>query len=348
MSEETTSSKLNLIGMDQNDYRGQPSTLCPGCGHNSIANQIIQVAYELSLRPERVIKMSGIGCSSKSPAYFLGMSHGFNALHGRMPSVTTGAVTVNRKLVAIGVSGDGDTGSIGLGQFKHIIRRNVPMVYIIENNGVYGLTKGQHSATQDEGVAQKYYGVNLFRAVDLATEALFGGATFVARSFAGAPKQVRELLKAALSHDGIAVLDIISPCVAFNDTPESTKSYRYARMNSDPLHDITFVPTRDEIMIDEEYDEQGEITVAMHDGSRIVLKKLGEDYDPTDRVNALVTLEKGAAEHKIVTGLIYINEDRPNFHQTNNLVDVPLVELPEATLRPSREVFDSLIGELQH
>ncbi len=232
----------NLLGLKRNDYKGSNSTLCQGCGHNSISNQIIAVAYEMSLDQHQIIKMSGIGCSSKSPAYFLGRSHGFNALHGRMPSIASGATTANRDLIAVGVSGDGDTGSIGLGQFKHMIRRNVPIVYIVENNGVYGLTKGQFSATADMGQELKYAGVNELPPIDICMEALIDNASFVARSFAGDPTQVRELLKAAFSHKGTAVLDIISPCVTFNNHETSTKSYPYGKSHQEVLQDITYIP----------------------------------------------------------------------------------------------------------
>jgi 2-oxoglutarate ferredoxin oxidoreductase subunit beta len=234
----TRKDRINLIGLEKSDYNGRPTTLCQGCGHNSISSQIIQVAFELSIRPQEIIKLSGIGCSSKSPAYFLGMSHGFNALHGRMPSIGTGALMANHGLQAIGVSGDGDTASIGMGQFKHLMRRNVRMVYIVENNGVYGLTKGQFSATADEGQKLKYAGQNELPAIDICMEAILAGCGFVARSFSGDPKQVRELLKAALSHRGTAVLDIISPCVAFNNHESSTKSYDYGKSHEVPLHDI--------------------------------------------------------------------------------------------------------------
>jgi len=339
--------EVNLVGLEHSDYRGQPSTLCPGCGHNSISNQIISVAYELSLAPHTVIKLSGIGCSSKSPAYFLGRSHGFNALHGRMPSVGTGAVLANRSLKAIGVSGDGDSGSIGMGQFKHVLRRNAPLVYIIENNGVYGLTKGQHSATQDIGVTQKYYGINQFPGIDLCIEALASEASFVARSFAGAPKQVRELLKAAMSHDGLALVDIISPCVAFNDTPESTKSYAYGRSHQVSLHDVSFVPREEEIFIDEDaYDDEGRQVVELHDGSRILLRKLDEAYNPTNRVEAVKMLEEARANREIVTGLIYYDADRPNLVDTENLVDTPLAHLSEQQLRPPKERLDEIMQEL--
>src|SRR5690606_16536486 len=229
--------KLNTVGLSKADYAGNPSTLCKGCGHNSIAGQLVQVAYDLNLKPQEMIKLSGIGCSSKSPAYFLGMSHGFNSLHGRMPSLGTGALQANHKVRAIGISGDGDTGSIGLGQFKHLVRRNVRLVYIVENNGVYGLTKGQFSATAEHQQELKYAGHNDFPPIDVCLEALVAGAGFVARSFAGDAKQVRELVKAALSYRGLAVLDIISPCVAFNDEEDSSKSYAWGRANEKALQE---------------------------------------------------------------------------------------------------------------
>ncbi|NDJ35665.1 MAG: 2-oxoacid:ferredoxin oxidoreductase subunit beta [Chloroflexi bacterium] len=343
--------KTNTLDLTKNDYKGRPSTLCPGCGHNAISNQIISTAYDMAIEPHRVIKLSGIGCSSKSPAYFLGRSHGFNALHGRMPSVGTGAMAVNRSLIAIGVSGDGDTGSIGMGQFKHVMRRNVPMVYIIENNGVYGLTKGQHSATQDEGVPQKYYGINEYPAVDIALEAIVGGASFVARSFSGSPREVQALLSAAIRHNGLAVLDIISPCVAFNDTDASTKSYSYVRENLDVLHEVEFVgyvPQAENIEIDERtYERQGEILVEMHDGSRVVLKRVDEDsYDPTNRHEAIRQVEEARRSNKILTGLLYFEPERRTLHDVENLIDTPLVDLGEDVLRPSKEALDEIMQEM--
>src|SRR5574341_1454095 len=246
----TGSGRVNALGLERSTYAGGSSTLCKGCGHDSIGNQIISVAHELSLEQHSIVKFSGIGCSSKSPAYFLGRSHGFNGLHGRMPSVATGVAVVNPGLAGIGISGDGDTGSIGLGQFKHLVRRNVRMVYVVENNGVYGLTKGQFSATADKGQLLKYAGRNELPPIDICIEALAANATFVARSFAGDPKQVRELLKAALSHNGTAVLDIISPCVTFNNGDESTKSYSYGKARQEILQEISFVPYAEEIVVD--------------------------------------------------------------------------------------------------
>ncbi|GDX67015.1 2-oxoglutarate ferredoxin oxidoreductase subunit beta [Anaerolineae bacterium] len=337
-------SKLNLIGLDKSDYKGNPSTLCAGCGHDSISAQIIQVAFELGLKPENVIKLSGIGCSSKSPAYFLNRSHGLNAVHGRMPSVASGAMLANRTLTAIGVSGDGDTGSIGLGQFKHIIRRNVPMVYVIENNGVYGLTKGQFSATSDEGQKLKYYGDNEYPAVDLCMEAIVSGCGFVARSFAGDPKQVRPLLKAAFSFNGTAVLDIISPCVTFNNNPDSNKSYEWVRDHDSPLHDISFVPVREEITVDYEPGETKAVT--MHDGAKIVLKKLAGEHDPTDRMAAIMLLERSRTDNVLTTGLIYYNPDRDTVQDSEGMVATALALLPDEKLRPVRSTLEKIVASL--
>lgn len=336
--------KLNLVGLEKSDYKGNPSTLCQGCGHDSISSQIINVAFELSLPPHSVIKMSGIGCSSKSPAYFLNRSHGFNALHGRMPSVTTGAALANRQLQPIAVSGDGDTGSIGMGQFKHIVRRNVPMVYIIENNGVYGLTKGQFSATADMGQKLKYAGTNELPPIDLCMEALTAGCGFVARSFAGDAKQVRELLKAAISYEGLAVLDIISPCVTFNNHEESTKSYPYGKAHEERLHDITFVPKYEEINVD--YEPGTQIEVQLHDGPTIQLKKLDREYDPTDKLQALKLLLETQEKQEFITGLIYINQGRETIQEVLGLPETPLAQLPEDQLRPPREALEKLMAEM--
>lgn len=334
--------QTNSMGLMKIDYKGQPSTLCKGCGHNSITNQIVQVAYETNIEPHKILRMSGIGCSSKSPAYFLGQSFGFNSLHGRMPSVATGALLANQALTAIGVSGDGDTGSIGLGQFKHFVRRNVRMVYVVENNGVYGLTKGQFSATADEGQVLKYAGENEFPAVDICMEAIIAGAGFVARSFSGDAKQVRELLKAALHHRGTAVLDIISPCVAFNNGDTSTKSYGYGREHEAPLHDFGWVPQREEIEISGH--EPGEMRVVeLHDGSVIQLRKLEEDYDPGDKMGALARLYQAQETHELVTGLLYFNPDRPNLAEVSNLIDMPLSQLSDEQLRPSVNALAELM-----
>ncbi len=331
---------VNLAGLTKTDYKGLPSTLCNGCGHDSIASQIIAVAYDLSLDPYRIAKFSGIGCSSKSPAYFLGRSHAINGLHGRMPSLATGALTVNRELIGVGVSGDGDTGSIGFGQFKHMLRRNIDMVYIIENNGVYGLTKGQFSATADLGQELKYAGRNELPPIDLCFEAIATDCGFVARSFAGDPKQVQQLLKAALSYKGTAVLDIISPCVTFNNSDRSTKGYNWGKEHEEALHEVRYVPPAEEITV--EYAE-GEVTdVEMHDGSIIRLKKLGKDYDPTDKYAAIKLLQEAKEKQLFITGLIYIDETRPTLHEREHLTETPLTYLPPEKLRPPREALDKI------
>jgi 2-oxoglutarate ferredoxin oxidoreductase subunit beta len=336
--------KVNQIGLTAQDYHGGPSTLCAGCGHNSITSQIIAAAFDISLPPHRVIKVSGIGCSSKSPAYFFNRSHGFNTLHGRMPSVATGATLANRGLQAIGISGDGDSGSIGIGQFKHVLRRNIPMVYIIENNGVYGLTKGQHSATADVGQDLKYAGVNELPPVDLCIEAIVAECGFVARSFAGDAKQVRELLKAAMSYKGTAVIDIISPCVTFNNNDNSTKSYGYGKEHEEPIQEIQFIPAYQEISVDY---APGEVQVVkLHDGPSIRLKKLDRDYDPTNRWRALELLQNAREKQELVTGLLYINEGRQTLPELLHLTETPLVELTEERLRPSRAAFDAVMAEL--
>jgi 2-oxoglutarate ferredoxin oxidoreductase subunit beta len=336
---------MNRIGLTRQEYHGNPSTLCAGCGHDSISSQIIAAAYDLALPPHHVIKMSGIGCSSKSPAYFLNRSHGFNTLHGRMPSVATGATLANHSLMAIGVSGDGDTGSIGLGQFKHMVRRNVPIVYIIENNGVYGLTKGQFSATADVGQKLKYAGTNELPPIDLCVEALIADCGFVARSFAGDAKQVRELLKAAMSFQGTAVLDIISPCVTFNNHEESTKSYPYGKEHEERIQDIQFIQAYEEIQID--YEPGTTQMVKLHDGPTIQLKKIDKDYDPTDKWRALTLLEESRAKQEFITGLLYIREERPTLPQVLHLTQTPLAQLSAEQLRPSREAFERVMSEFR-
>ncbi len=339
--------KTNALGLSREDYRGAKSTLCPGCGHDSISGQITSMAYDLGLNQHNIVKLSGIGCSSKTPAYFMGRAHSFNSVHGRMPSVATGATLANRNLTAIGVSGDGDTGSIGMGQYKHLVRRNVPMVYIIENNGVYGLTKGQFSATSDAGQVLKYYGKNELPAIDLALEAIIGGATFVARSFSGDAKQVQALLKAAISHQGTAVLDIISPCVTFNNAPESNKSYPYGKEHEIPLQEIDFmpsgyVPQREEITV-EDYAEGEVINVTMHDGSTIRLKKVGPDHDPRNRYKAMELLEKAQMDQLFITGLLYYEEPRATLAETLHIVDTPLAQLSEDKLRPTQQSLNELM-----
>ncbi len=333
---------VNLAGLTKNDYRGAPTTLCQGCGHNSISNQIVSALYEMNIVPEDVMKFSGIGCSSKSPTYFLNRTFGFNSLHGRMPSIATGALFADARMKGIGVSGDGDSASIGMGQFKHIMRRNVNMVYIVENNGVYGLTKGQFSATAEKGLQLKKQGENPYMPVDICMEALVSNATFVARSFAGNPKQVKELLKIALAHDGIAVLDIISPCVTFNNQENAFHSYAWGKDHEEPLHEISYIAPRSEIILEREM-EDGEVReVAMHDGSTVILKNLEKGYDPTNRYEALRVMEEAQRNNWLVTGLLYVNTTKPNLTSIYNLVDTPLNRLTEAELRPERSMIDKI------
>ena len=340
--------KTNAIGLTREDYKGGKSTLCPGCGHDSISNQITSMAFDLGLEQYKIIKMSGIGCSSKTPAYFLGRSHGFNTVHGRMPSVVTGATTANHDLVAIAVSGDGDTGSIGFGQYKHLIRRNVPMVYIVENNGVYGLTKGQFSATADQDQTLRYYGTNHLPPIDLALEAVISGCTFVARSFSGDAKQVETLLKAAVNHRGTAVIDIVSPCVTFNNEDSSTKSYSYGKEHEIPLHEIQYlapgyVEPKEEIVI-EDYPADQIIEVELHGGATVRLKKLGRDHDPRNRMQAIGALNESVRDGIFLTGLIYYEEPRMTLPETMNITVTPLAHLPESKLRPSADALAKILA----
>jgi 2-oxoglutarate ferredoxin oxidoreductase subunit beta len=337
--------KVNRIGVEKESYRGAPSTLCPGCGHDSITSRIVDSMWELGIDPTQVMKFSGIGCSSKSPAYFMRQSHGFNGVHGRMPTIATGAVVANRGLVALGVSGDGDTGSIGIGQFKHLIRRNVPMVYIIENNGVYGLTKGQFSVTADPGQSNKYAGgVNEYPTLDPCIEALAAECTFVARCFAGDAKQVREVLQAALHHRGTALVDIISPCVTFNNREDSTKSFPWGRHHQDPIADYSFIPDYEEI--EEEIDDEGVTSVRMHDGSVLRIKKIDREYDPTSRDQALLLLEKAKQEQLLLTGIFYVSEDRPSLVEYENLPERPLIDFTVEELRPAKERLEAIMDDL--
>ena len=341
----TPRAEVNRIGLTLNDYKGSKSTLCPGCGHDAITGSIIQAAFDLGLPQHRVAKMSGIGCSSKTPAYFLGRAHAFNAVHGRMPSVTTGAHLANRELILLGISGDGDSASIGLGQYCHLLRRNVPVVYVIENNGVYGLTKGQFSATADIGTKAKSGQVNELMPIDLCTVAIELGCGFVARSFSGDPKQLRPILKAAFSHRGTSVIDVISPCVTFNNHAESTRSYSNVKEHDAPLHDLSFIPSFENIEVDYAPGETRE--VALHDGSRILLRKLEEDYDPTDRIRALETLHYGREQNRFVTGILYHNAERASFDQRLELIEEPLATLPLERVRPPRSVLEELTNRLR-
>jgi 2-oxoglutarate ferredoxin oxidoreductase subunit beta len=334
--------QTNEIGLTKNDYRGAPTTLCAGCGHNSINNQIMSAAYELDLIPEDLIKFSGIGCSSKSPTYFLSRSFGFNSLHGRMPALATGGMFGDHHLKAIAMSGDGDTSNIGMGHFKHVMRRNLPMVYIIANNGVYGLTKGQFSATAEQGLRLKNQGENLYMPIDIVLEALASSATFVARSFAGDASQVKELIKAAMSHDGIAVLDIISPCVTFNNRDESHHSYSWGKQHREMIHDFNFVPKQDEIML-EEFEEGTTQQVTMHDGSKIVLQKLDRDYDPTDRIKAIKTVQEANKNDILLTGLIFVDTNADSLMDMYDLPkDRSLNRIGQSELRPSKGALEKI------
>ena len=337
--------KINRIGLETKAYRGSKTTLCAGCGHNAISERIISACYEMGVQPERVIKLSGIGCSSKSPAYFLGSAHGFNAVHGRMPSVGTGALLANHQLVAIGVSGDGDTGAIGIGQFVHLMRRNLPIIYIIEDNGCYGLTKGQFSPTADLGSKAKTGVVNDLPPIDTCALAIELGASFVARSFSGDKKQLAAILKAALSHRGTAMLDILSPCVTFNDHEGSTKSYAYAKEHDDPLGELNFVPYFDDISVD--YEPGSTQSVEMHDGSTLYLKKLEEDYDPLDKGQAVAVLNETRSRGQYATGLLYVEPAKRDFIDVLNLVEEPLATLSESRVRPTEAVFTEIMGSLR-
>jgi 2-oxoglutarate ferredoxin oxidoreductase subunit beta len=335
---------VNRIGLAREAYKGGPSTLCAGCGHNSITNHIIKALYDLGVEPHRLAKLSGIGCSSKTPAYFVDQAHGFNGLHGRMPALATGAGLANRELVLLGVSGDGDSASIGLGQFMHLMRRNLDCTYIIEDNGTYGLTKGQFSATADVDSVHKKGAINHYQPIDPCAVALSVGSTFVARSFSGDGKQLVPLLKAAIAHRGTAVLDIISPCVTFNDHDGSTRSYSWVKDNDAGIHDLSFIPFFEEIRV--EY-EPGEVKeVDLYDGSTLVLRKLSEDHDPTDRLAAMRLLEESRTRGQLLTGLLYVDEHAEDFAAREHLAETPLRDFGEADLRPSREQFASHMREL--
>src|SRR5271157_2869066 len=341
----TLQPKTNRIGLTVLDYRGGKTTLCAGCGHNAISERIIDAFYEMGMAPERVIKMSGIGCSSKSPAYFMSRSHSFNAVHGRMPSVATGAVLANSKIIALGVSGDGDSASIGIGQFVHLMRRNLPIIYIIEDNGVYGLTKGQFSATADLGSKLKTGVVNDLPPIDTCAMAITLGATLVGRSFSGDKRQLHTMLKAAIAHQGTVMLDVVSPCVTFNDHEGSTKSYKYMQAHEEPLHEVSFVPSFEEINVD--YDHGTTLEVTMHDGSSLRLRKLEQEYDPTDKIQAVSRLMESHAKGEVLTGVFYINANAPSFIDMLNVADEPLATLPESVTRPSREALAKCMEELR-
>jgi 2-oxoglutarate/2-oxoacid ferredoxin oxidoreductase subunit beta len=337
------SATLNRIGLARDAYKGLPSTLCAGCGHNSITNHITKALYELGIEPHRLAKMSGIGCSSKTPTYFVESAHGFNGVHGRMPAIATGANVADRDLVVLGVSGDGDSMSIGLGQFMHLVRRNVNCTYIIEDNGTYGLTKGQFSATADVGSVQKKGSVNTFQPIDPCAVALSIGCSFVARSFSGDGKQLVPLLKAAIAHQGTAMIDVVSPCVTFNDHDGSTKSYSWVKEHDETIHDVSFIPYFEEIEV--EYAPGETKDVELHDGSHLLLSKVGENYDPTDPIRAMRLIQESRERGQLLTGLLYIDEEMPDFATHEGLASVPLRNLGESELRISKEQFESFVGE---
>ncbi|HTO16880.1 MAG TPA: 2-oxoacid:ferredoxin oxidoreductase subunit beta [Edaphocola sp.] len=325
----------NNLGYTSAQYEGALSTLCAGCGHDSISMAIVQACFELDIAPHKIAKLSGIGCSSKTPTYFLSNSHGFNSVHGRMPSVATGANLANKDLLYIGVSGDGDTASIGMGQFAHVIRKNLNMVYICMNNGVYGLTKGQDSATADVGSISKAGSNNPFPPIDLASLAIELGATFVAQSFSGDKDQLMPLLKAAMNHPGFSFLNIVSPCVTFNNNPGSTKSYQFVRAHSAFTGKTDYVPEMEPIH--HSY-EEGEVSmIEMHDGNALRLHKLKKEWDPEDKLSAIIALKKAAAQNEVLTGLLYIDKNPTNLHEILNTTDTPLNQLKEDKLCPGNQ-----------
>jgi 2-oxoglutarate ferredoxin oxidoreductase subunit beta len=337
--------KVNRVGLEIANYKGAKTTLCAGCGHNAISERIIECFYEMGVQPWNVAKFSGIGCSSKSPAYFLGLSHGFNGVHGRMPSIATGAMLANRTLLGVGATGDGDTASIGLGQFMHLLRRNLPFIYIIEDNGVYGLTKGQFSATADVGSKLKTGVINDLPPFDCCALALQCGATFVARSFSGDKRQLQTILKTAIAHNGLSVIDVISPCTTFNDHEGSTKSYSYIKEHDELLNEIDFVPFYDDISVEIAEGEVKEIV--MHDGSKLRIKKLGQDYDATSKFDALKAIDEAGKKGEVLTGVFYVDTGKPNFMELLNIDEAPLATLPESKVRPPREVLDQAMEELR-
>jgi 2-oxoglutarate ferredoxin oxidoreductase subunit beta len=345
-STPTPAPKTNHIGLTVLDYRGGKTTLCAGCGHNAITERLIDAMYEMGVQPENIAKLSGIGCSSKTPAYFVNRAHGFNSVHGRMPSVATGVALANQKLMLIGVSGDGDTASIGIGQFVHLMRRNLPIIYIIEDNDMYGLTKGQFSATADLGSKLKTGVINDLPPIDTCALAIQLGATFVARSFSGDKKQLLTLLKAAIAHRGTVMIDVISPCVTFNDHEGSTKSYKYSKDHDEPVQEIGFIPGFENIDVD--YDAGTTANVRMHDGSHLRLRKLDRDYDATNKVGALQLLAESHEKGEMLTGVFYVNATAPSFIEQLNLSETTsLARMPQELTRPSRQALDEIMEELR-
>ncbi len=334
---------VNIVGLAREVYKGLPTTLCAGCGHNSITNHLIKALFEYGVEPHNLAKMSGIGCSSKTPAYFVEQAHGFNGLHGRMPSAATGAKLANRELLVLGISGDGDTASIGLGQFCHMVRRNLDCTYLIENNGCYGLTKGQFSATADVGSKQKGGKVNEYATIDVCGLAIELGATFVARSFSGDGKQLIPLLQAAFSHRGTAVIDVISPCVTFNDHEGSTKSYTYVKDHDVVLHTADYIAGgKKEVTVD--YEPGSVRDVELEDGSHLLLRKLDTDYDPTDAISALKTIHETTVRGEFATGLLYVDTTQQDLCERERLIDTPLARLGEEELRIGRDEWEKLMA----
>ena len=336
--------KLNQLNLCEKDYQGVPSTMCQGCGHDAISASLRRAFFSSNVDPTKVIKLSGIGCSSKTPAYFLKESFGFNSVHGRMAAVATGAHVANHDMTALGVSGDGDTSAIGLGNFCHMMRRNINITYIIENNGVYGLTKGQFSATADQGTIMKGGRLNNHKGIDLCELAITLGATYVGRSFSGDRKQLAPLIQGALAHKGTAILDVLSPCVTFNNHEGATKSLKNIKLNLDPIHDVDFIPPRDDIRVD--YEEGEDREVELHDGSMVTLHKLDKDYDPKNRMQALIELQLSIRKGKFLTGLIYFDPDREDFATELKLCGTPLSQLGQDRLQPSQESLDQINREM--
>jgi 2-oxoglutarate ferredoxin oxidoreductase subunit beta len=345
LGDQKPKANVNRFGLLLQDYKGKESTLCAGCGHDAITSQIIRAFFQYGVEPHRVIKLSGIGCSSKTPTYFLDRAFGFNAVHGRMPAIATGALLANRTLVAIGVSGDGDTASIGTGQFVHLLRRNVPMVYVMENNGVYGLTKGQFSATADPGSTLKSGEVSDLPAIDCCALAIELGCGYVARSFAGDPKQLVALLQGALAHRGTAFIDAISPCVTFNNHEGSTKSYKYAKETEELLHEVSFIPYYEQITVD--YDPGVSIVVELHDGSHITLKKIERDFDPRNRIESLRVIHESQQKGEFLTGLLYIDPAKPDLTEILHMPEEPLAQLAPECVRPARAALEEIMESLR-
>ncbi len=337
--------RVNDIGLRQRDYEGVLSTLCAGCGHDSITAAIVQAFWELSIEPHTVVKLSGIGCSSKTPAYFISGAHGFNSVHGRMPSVATGAMAANRDLTCIAVSGDGDSLSIGFGQFGHVVRRNLNMLYLIENNGVYGLTKGQFSASADPGSRAKRGQVNQMQAIDPVATTIALGGSFAARGFSGDRDQLVPLIKAGIRHRGCAVIDVVSPCVTFNDHEGSTKSYAYTRKMSHKVVEADLVPPAEEITV--AYDDGTTVPVTLHDGSTVLLRKTDPTYDPSSRSAAIHYLEKHRAKGEVVTGLMYLDETLPEMHDVFGTGATPLADEAWEQLNPGSEALADLQAQLR-